>query len=355
MNCYILRLPDENRYHYGFSENLSDIHKPGFFFAPFADSNARSHIPDLATATGLHEIDSEKFDSSIRENDIIYHAPNSGSQDSTSKEIHKISIEKAIEEVGRLELLSGEPCKIVISRAKSIKHSLESPFELFRRLDAAYPHACVFLFSTPFHGTWIGASPELLLKSEGEMISSMSLAGTRPSVHQSDARWDEKNIEEQRIVTDFILRSFRTAGLTPEISGPATLTHGPVEHLVTRLLTKLPPACTDRKESLISDLLGELSPTPALCGYPRNESMEFILNHETHNRELYGGYVGLRQKDGDSISYVNLRSGCMDTSSNIITFFAGGGITRHSDPEAEWNETEMKLRTLTGALTQAKT
>jgi isochorismate synthase len=92
-----------------------------------------------------------------------------------------------------------------------------------------------------------------------------------------------------------------------------------------------------------------LHPTPAVCGLPKNEALSFILEHEIHNREFYSGFLGPvnmtsgRGRNSSSL-YVNLR--CMKLRENTAILYAGCGITVESEPEKEWQETELKANTL---------
>ena len=77
--------------------------------------------------------------------------------------------------------------------------------------------------------------------------------------------------------------------------------------------------------------------------------MDFIKRNELIDRKYYSGFLGvINQCKSNKVKYsnlvVNLR--CMNIDSDIITLFAGGGITDKSDSEKEWEETELKINTL---------
>lgn len=242
--------------------------------------------------------------------------------------------------------------KIVISRCNTFDMAYPELTALLRRLLDTRPDALIFFFSTPQTGTWLGASPELLLSTRGKKVCSMSLAGTRPSgcsdnsYHGSDTTdsdsWDFKNIQEQRIVTDEITRTLNKFGLKTLTDGPATVCAGNVEHLCTRIFSTSNEVMTSEE---ILDIASALSPTPALCGYPRDEAEDFILSNELHERELYGGFMGLTDSSGGWADlYVNLRSGRYNPVTGRFCAFAGGGITPFSDAVAEVMETTRKLQ-----------
>lgn len=221
-----------------------------------------------------------------------------------------------------------------------------TPDKLFDILCENYPTATVFLFDSPATGLWTGATPELLLEADGEYLSTMSLAGTRPC--GTAGEWDEKNIEEQQIVTRTIAETFSSRGLYPEISDIQTLAAGPVEHLCTRIRASLPQEWSLRD---LTDLLRELSPTPALGGYPRLKAIEDIRNLESHDRFLYGGFFGYVENPRRFRLNVNLRSARLHPAHPALAaLYTGGGITRLSIPDAEWEETERKASTLLSLL-----
>ena len=93
----------------------------------------------------------------------------------------------------------------------------------------------------------------------------------------------------------------------------------------------------------MNTLLRNLAPTPALCGYPRREAMEFIRHYEGYPREFYGGYLGELNLAGEKSAelYVNIR--CMQVRKGELLLYAGGGILSDSDPVQEWDEIERKL------------
>lgn len=200
-----------------------------------------------------------------------------------------------------------------------------------------------FFFYTPLTGAWVGTSPEILLNMS--LITGdykiMSLAGTKTT--DDTSKWDNKNIAEQSLVARFI------GELLDEFSIPYTLERckdvvfKPVCHICDIFTGKMSPR-------LYSDLLDKLSPTPALGGYPVNESLDDIAHLETHERRCYGGYVGYVNSD-ELVTYVNLR--CINFSHSCYCIYSGGGITAASNPGSEWYETQNKTKILRHNLNNA--
>jgi len=321
LNFFCLRTPNGDRF-FGASEYVYDgFHPHSFVVAPFEKNCNIFSIPAGLTLKQIIGLPTVK--KTVRP---IYPFP----ERSTSKEEHSESVKKI-----RSSLNDNE--KVVLSKV-IVRNATLHITRLFENLCNLYPHAAVFCFFTPETSLYIGASPELLLSAHNEKISTMSLAGTRKT--GSSGVWNRKNIIEQRIVTDFITQTLCKASLDPDVSEPFTRTAGNVEHICTLIEANLP-----HKHYDLCRLLSELSPTPALCGYPKQNALALINECEVHSRGYYGGYFGYVKSEGDFDLYVNLRS--LRHDAGRVAIFAGGGITNLSEPLEEWNETEAKASLLT--------
>ena len=243
---------------------------------------------------------------------------------------------KEVEEF--IALLHGKPEeKIVAARVEVRNESLDLA-TLFFDFCKKFPKGYIFCFSTPTTGCWIGASPELLLASHQGVLSTMSLAGTRSI--SADTPWDEKNIMEQSIVTRYILQCFISNGLSPVTGKTYTRQSGGIEHICTPIEADFNSEASFHP-SLLSTILKELSPTPALCGYPKTKALEAIKRFENFDRGCYGGFCGPYHSLRDFTFNVVLR--CASVSDRQYCIYAGGGITEKSVPESEWLETEAKI------------
>ena len=206
----------------------------------------------------------------------------------------------------------------------------------FESLALRYPDAFVFLVSVPGKMTWMGATPEILLKQEEREVVTMSLAGTRKV--GSVGEWGGKELEEQRIVTEYIANLLQKVGEW-SVEGPFTKQAGGVEHLCTVFKKNGQLSLVD-----VERLRRILHPTPAVGGFPLREALEIIRREEGIHRRYYAGYVGPWYRSGCFQWYVNLRS--MELFPGAVRLYVGGGITALSDAEKEWEETVMKSRTL---------
>ncbi|MDG1427609.1 MAG: chorismate-binding protein [Crocinitomicaceae bacterium] len=231
------------------------------------------------------------------------------------------------------EIVEQSLSKAIFSRIKEVK-TLYNPVEIFERLCEAYPDAFVYLASSDLFGTWVGATPEILVSGSRDELKTIALAGTMKSNDAS--AWGEKEILEQRYVTDFISETLTKLNIDNVArSNSYDLIAGPVRHIATDFQCRLDAVS-------VLDVARELHPTPAVSGLPRKSALELITNIEATNRELYAGYIGIL---GDNSNlYVNLR--CAKLIEDKCFLYLGGGFTKDSLSEKEWEETENKSRTL---------
>ena len=230
--------------------------------------------------------------------------------------------------------------KLVLSRSQSLKRETSfSPADAFYKAIGSYPYSYVYLCHTPQTGTWLGCTPEIILSGENGEWQTVALAGTQPLQDgELPTDWDDKNREEQAIVAGYIRTQLHTLGIKPIESEPHPIRAGALSHLKSDFSFSIP----DNKK--LGDLLKRLHPTPAVCGFPKEESYRFILENEGYDRRYYSGFIGWLEPEKRSDLYVNLR--CMHIHSDFFTLYAGGGLLASSDPESEWQETEAKMQTM---------
>ena len=244
---------------------------------------------------------------------------------------------------GKDVIKTGVIKKIVLSRFEKVELKEYNTLALFGELLKSYKNAFVYCWFHPKVGLWLGATPESLLKVDGQKFETMSLAGTQLYQGSLDVKWNGKENEEQQIVTDFIVDSIKPLVHVIKISKVKTIRAGNILHLMTKISGTL---ITDLNS--IENLLKALHPTPAICGLPVNSAKKFILKNEHYNRAFYTGYLGELNIKNKSDLYVNLR--CMQIKGNESIIYVGGGITNDSIPESEWEETVNKSNTIKNVL-----
>lgn len=238
---------------------------------------------------------------------------------------------------------AGQFKKAVLSRSFNTS-SKKSPTEIYKNLLNTYPNAFAYWWYHPKVGMWMGATPETLLRVEGNKLHTMALAGTKPVEPGKDAQWTPKEIEEQQLVTDFIKETLYGTVNNLKIGKVNTIRAGKLWHLMCELTADI-----EAKEDL-KEVLEALHPTPAVGGMPKETTKKFILHEENYDRKFYTGFIGElnipnSSKDiKQSSLFVNLR--CMQLLKDSFKIYVGGGIVHGSNPESEWQETVNKSQTM---------
>ena len=235
-------------------------------------------------------------------------------------------------------LTDGTFRKVVLARKQVVELEQEvDPLRMFNRACALYPQQMIVLVSAEACGTWLMATPEILLQQRGDMWRTMALAGTMKAGGEAQG-WSVKNIREQRLVSTYISKCLDRYAHHIDLRGPMTAHAGALVHLKSEFTFEL------NDVAHVGNLLGELYPTPAVCGIPKDTTRQFITDHETSPRHYYSGFMGPLGIEGSSDLYVSLR--CMQIAGRTCTLYAGGGLISDSVEQSEWEETEAKMLTM---------
>lgn len=241
---------------------------------------------------------------------------------------------------------SGEMTKVVSSR--EVEFTSDTPYNVASILaNLVDNNPNCFIFGYEKNGrTFVGASPEILVRHRGSEILSYALAGTAPK-HGPNA-WtkeqlltDKKNLFEHNIVRDRIVNTMKA--ITPDVTigetGIMELAH--LYHLRTIITAK------DSTKSLV-EWAKLLHPTPALGGEPREKALALLQTYEAHERGMYAAPFGFMKDMGDGIVVVAIRSALI--MDNVLYAYAGCGVVADSDVDEEYAETNNKMRTILDAL-----
>ncbi len=317
---------------------VSDFTESGFVFAPFDATKSTILIPFDEVLVG----EMEHFDD-------VETATVATNPSAEAKKKHIQLVKKGVDTIQHSEIQ-----KIVLSRQEEIV-SQKHPLLIFQHLREHYPTAFVYLWYHPKVGMWAGATPETLVSANGNTITAMSLAGTRKFQENLVVHWNQKEIEEQQIVTDYIVNQLKNVTTTLSVSEATTHQAGSLVHLCSMISGRM------TSKVHIGNIIKTLHPTPAICGFPTEVAKAFILQEEHYDRTFYTGFLGeLNLKEETSRNrnrknqensayrtvrsrselYVNLR--CMELTDTNRILYIGGGITKDSDPESEWEETLAK-------------
>jgi isochorismate synthase len=262
-------------------------------------------------------------------------------------EHYEAAVSRAVELIraGRLK-------KVVLAREVQVHAPCDyDPAAIFGVLREAFPSCFVFCVGRG-EATFLAASPELLMRREGQRVSTIALAGsTRRSADPAvDAHLGERLMrdasyrEEHAIVARRIERTLNRYAIwvatPPE---PELVRIANIQHLATPIRAQLAAPV----EAI--ELAGLMHPTPAVGGEPSRPALQLIPALEGLDRGWYTGPVGWTDAAGDGEFCVALR--CALLRGNVARCYAGNGIVRDSDPVAELAETEVKLQALLPLLT----
>ena len=244
-------------------------------------------------------------------------------------------------------------------------------------------------------GEFFGCTPERLFQLDKLQVSSEALAGTRPrgSTQQADEELSrelfesEKDQVENEITGTFIRDAFqemrdsgwlvskndpsRTTGSNSTIDQSVIYDIGGIEgHLFVRRLRHLQHICQQFRGQLTNSkfatdvskfLLSNLHPTPAMGGFPKDQAMQFIRDHETigFDRGFFSGPVGFVGRSKADI-VVAIRSGLVSSppglgpkKNPIVSVYAGAGLVPGSTVQGEWAETSYKLAVVSSIFPQS--
>ena len=245
---------------------------------------------------------------------------------------------------------AGRVQKVVLSRRKRLvaEHPFSSKDLLVNLLDGdARGTVILYRYADVF---FCGCTPELLVRKRGQQVESMCLAGTCPAGADEAERAelaaalmaDPKNRAEHDYVVRFVREVFNRVCYDVDVPDePQIMSLEHVQHLHT-------PAVAHVLEGVnLWDLVGDLHPTPATAGLPVGEAMMLLRSIEAYNRGFYVGTAGFVDAEGDGEFSVALRTGVFDGEVGWV--YAGCGIVGASDADAEFDEIDLKLKTVLSA------
>lgn len=308
----------------------NDFTEHGFVFAPFDDQEDAILFP-LGKSEIKHLTAFIPGTSTKQDTGAVETSHHDSIENISARQKHITRVNNALEAIN-----SGTLKKVVLSRPEVVPLTDTDPIKIFRKLLDNYLSAYVYCWYHPKVGLWLGATPEILLKISENKCSTMALAGTQQYHGTMDVQWDLKDKNEQQIVTDYIVEGLKPLVEQVYRGKPQTVKAGSLLHLQTLITTNLKSGSTNLK-----DILKVLHPTPAVCGLPKAGAKAYISHNENYNREFYTGYLGELNQDRSEL-YVNLR--CMQLKHDNALLYIGGGITKDSIPENEWQETVDKAK-----------
>ena len=254
-------------------------------------------------------------------------------------------------------IADGQFEKVVFARQLSIKLDQKiKDTHILNRLRFQYPDCYSFLIRQDGESSFIGCTPERLASFNSKYVLTEGLAGStsRGKTASEDAVLEynllhsRKDLHEHGIVLDAIeenLEHYSDEVQHPKAPQIKKLSN--VQHLYTPITARI-------KEGVSrTEVLKTLHPTPAVGGFPKDKAVKFIKEHEDFNRGWYASPIGWINAHGNGEFIVAIRSGLI--KNDEVRFFAGCGIVEDSDPEKEWEETNLKFIPMLTALEYAGT
>lgn len=303
--------------------SANDFTEKGFVFASF-DGSKTFLIPENESEIISEIFQKKEISVSQKEDDV---------SNELAKNNFTILVAKGIQAIENKEFK-----KVVLSRKETLNIMDFDLISAFEKLIQMYPTTFVYCFYHPKVGTWLGATPEQLLKAIDKEFQTIALAGTQKDSGFNEVVWPKKEQEEQQFVTDYIVEKLKNVASEVLVSLPYSLKAGSIWHIKTDISGTLNSSSSLREVALL------LHPTPAVCGFPKDKSKTFILENENYNRTFYTGFLGELNIEDQTDLFVNLR--CMEIDDSQAHLFMGCGITKDSVPEKEWEESCNKSTTM---------
>jgi menaquinone-specific isochorismate synthase len=245
---------------------------------------------------------------------------------------------------------SGELDKVVLAR--DIVAQLDEPIHigsLLIRLNEAFPECWTFCVDG-----LIGATPELLIRRDGEHVTSRVLAGTMRRSRDTDRDGQlaaelldsDKDQEEHAYAVESVAAALATHCTDLNVpERPFILRLANVQHLATDVSGEL----VDAAPALA--LAASLHPTAAVCGTPTERATHVIKELEGMDRGRYSAPVGWIAANGDGEFGIALRCALIESEDRkTLRLFAGCGIVAGSDGESEVAESQAKFAAMKSAL-----
>lgn len=285
-----------------------------------------------------------------------YRAPKSPPKLKLDANFEREEFEEAVR-AAKEYIRAGDIFQVVLSQRFSTK--VKAPaFDIYRALRSVNPSPYMFYLN---FGSLklVGASPEMLVRVEGDTIDLRPIAGTRPrgmkefddAELERDLLSDEKERAEHVMLVDLgrndVGRVARLGSVhVPESKFMVIERYSHVMHIVSDVCGKLRDDCET------FDVLRATFPAGTLTGAPKIRAMEIIEELETQKRGPYGGTMGYFSFSGNLDSCIIIRT--LILKDDMAYVQAGAGIVADSDPSNEYIETLNKALAVIRAIEMAE-
>src|SRR3954469_24635831 len=274
-----------------------------------------------------------------------------GSQTNLDRGAYMAAVDAAKEAI-----VSGEVVQAVVARRQSLDADQIAGLDLYRSLRRVSPSPYLFFVRMPDFEV-VGASPELLLRVEGDRLVTHPIAGTRPRGATAaadddlakDLLGDRKERSEHVMLVDLARNDLGRVAQPGSVAVTRYMQverFSHVQHLVSHVEAELRDGCDGL------NALRSVFPAGTLSGAPKVRAMQLISELEGERRGVYGGAVGYFGYDGSLDTAIAIRSAVL--SNGRIHVHSGAGIVAGSVPEKEFEETEHKSAAIRRAIQMAR-
>ena len=275
---------------------------------------------------------------------------NSAGRTPKDKKKWKLMINEALDQINEDHIK-----KIVLARRIELTLSEELNItKAIEELKKDYPNCRLFAYHKG-KSTFFGATPELIAKLSDGKIHIDAIAGSigRGKTELEDLELEKiltsnkKDLDEHRYVLEHfrnVIDNFGENITLDEIPSVKRLKN--IQHLLTKIVGDLKP------DTSVMNILRELHPSPAVCGFPKDAALNLIKRIENQRRGLYSGIIGWFNFNNEGEFAVAIRSAV--TYGNKLVAYAGNGIVEGSEPDVEFEETEMKFKPILSLFDEKK-
>ncbi len=242
-------------------------------------------------------------------------------------------------------ILEGDIMQVVLAQRMSQPFTAP-PLSLYRALRSLNPSPYMFYYDMGDHHV-VGASPEILVRLEGDTVTARPIAGTRPRGKDreqdlalaSELLADPKELAEHVQLMDLGRNDVGRVAVTGSVKVTDKMVierYSHVMHIVSNVEGKLKP----NMDAI--DVIKATFPAGTVSGAPKVRAMEIINELEPSKRGIYAGAVGYLSFNGDMDVAIAIRTGVIKNKTLYVQ--AGAGIVADSVPQSEWDETQNKAR-----------
>ena len=276
--------------------------------------------------------------------------PSPAPQSNLTQAQHRAMVERA-----REYIVAGDIIQTVLSQR--LRRTTDAhPFDIYRSLRMVNPSP--YMFYLDMGGfQLVGASPEMLVRVEGDHVATNPIAGTRPrgKTEEEDAALAKELLADEKELAEHVMLVDLGRNDVGRVSVPGSVTvdqlmdierFSHVMHIVSRVTGTLAPGKT------CYDALRACFPAGTVSGAPKIRAMEIIAELEPHQRGPYSGAVGYFDFSGNMDTCIALRT--MIAKDGVAYIQAGGGIVYDSQPDFEFQETLHKAAALLRAIDEAE-